>query len=78
MMDHGSTTLDFKSPSIVITIIISAAIVLSSWQLAASIEAYGRSVERASQMTRPASVHIPSTISIRLESGNSPIRISNQ
>lgn len=59
-------------------LVVSVAIIVCTWMISGSIEKYGTSIEKAARDQRTPSIHIPSSLTIRLESGNSPIRIQNQ
>ncbi|MBT5017910.1 hypothetical protein N9153_01510 [Planctomicrobium sp.] len=59
-------------------LVFSVALVICAWMISSSIKSYGESVEIAASRHRTPSINIPSNLTIRLESGNSPIRIQNQ
>ncbi len=62
--------------SLLPSIVLGGSLVISAYLLSSGIKEYGVSVERA--VPQSASVAIPSTFTLRFESGSSPVRVEHR
>ncbi|MEM9658658.1 MAG: hypothetical protein AAF961_09885, partial [Planctomycetota bacterium] len=55
------------------SIVIGVSLIICSYLLSSGLRDYGKSVERAA--VRPPNISIPNAVTLRFESGGSPVRI---
>jgi len=64
-----------KTTCVLIALITGGSLVVCTSILSSAMKSCGQSLERAATSHRPFPTQIPSQYTVRLESGNSPIRL---
>lgn len=61
-----------RHPAVLSSLFLAIAIVLCTWSVSDALKSFGKSLEKAAELSRDSPPHIPSTFTIRFggENGN--------